>query len=124
MDSFAGMEVIAMNNDDLEPNKEKRLHQRSDCKGMIKWSYYNQSNGYDGKLLNFSPKGFYFETSQAVKTGATIFIQFTKYFPENLSSDDKALMRNVCFGKVKHCNEIQKSDATRYGVGIKYIFQY
>ena len=30
----------------------------------------------------------------------------------------------VLDAKVKHCNEIQKSDATRYGVGIKYIFQY
>jgi len=103
---------------------EKRMHERSDCKGIIKWSYFNHSIFFGGKLVNFSPKGFYFETSEAVKTGATIFIQLTEYFPENLSSNDKELLRNVCIGEVKHCNEILKDDSTRYGVGITYFSQY
>jgi len=113
-----------MNYEGLEPNNEKRMHERSDCKGIIRWSYFNQSNNFNGELLNFSQKGFYFETSEAIKTGATIFIQFTDYFPETLSSNDKELLRNVCLGEVIHCEEILKDDSTRYGVGIKYIFQY
>ena len=113
-----------MNKEELEPNNEKRMNKRSDCKGIIKWSYFNKSNYFDGELLNFSPKGIYFETSEAIKTGVTIFLQLTKYFPENLSSNDKELLRNVCIGEVKHCNEILKNDSTFYGVGIKYISQY
>jgi hypothetical protein len=57
-----------MNNEELEPNNEKRVHERSDCKGLTKWSYFNQSNRFDGELLNFSQKGIYFETSEADKT--------------------------------------------------------
>ena len=113
-----------MNHEELQPNDEKRIHDRSDCKGIIKWSYFNHSTFFGGDLLNFSPKGFYFETSDAIKTGATILIQLTKIFPENLSSNDKELLRNVCIGEVKHCNEILKNDSTFYGVGIKYISQY
>jgi hypothetical protein len=113
-----------MNYEGLEPNNEKRMYERSDCKGIIKWSYFNQSNNFNGELLNFSPNGFYFETSEAIKTGATIFIQFTEYFPENLNSNDKELLRNVCLGEVKHCDEILKDDSTLYGIGIKYICQY
>ena len=51
----------------------------------------------------------------------TLFIRFTEYFPDNLSPNDKELLRNVGLGKVKHCDEILKEDSTRYGVGIKYI---
>jgi len=97
---------------------------RSNYKGIIKWSYFNHRNFFGGELLNFSQKGFYFETSKAIKTGATIFIQLTNFFPENLTSSDKELLRNVCLGEVKHCNEIIKEDSIHYGVGIKYIFQY
>jgi len=113
-----------MNNEELEPNDEKRIHERSDCKGIINWSYFNQSNFFGGELLNFSQKGFYFQTSEAIKTGATIVIKLTKCFPENLSPNDKELLRNVCIGEVKHCNEILKDDSTCYGVGIKYIPHY
>jgi len=113
-----------MNHEELELNNEKRMNERSDCKGIIKWSYFNQNSYFDGELLNFSPKGIYFETFEAIKTGATIFIQLTKYFPENLSSNDKKLLRNVCIGEVKHCNETLKNDSTCYGVGINYISQY
>jgi len=111
-----------MNGEELEPNKEKRLHNRSNCKGMIKWSYFNKRNSYDGELLNFSQKGFYFETATAIKIGATIFIQFTEYFPDRLSSNEKELVRNVCLGKVKHCDEILKEDTYCYGVGVEYVF--
>lgn len=52
-----------MNNERLEPNNEKRMDGRSDCKGIFKWSYFNHSNFFGGELLNFSQKGFYFETS-------------------------------------------------------------
>jgi hypothetical protein len=113
-----------MNNEEFETNIEKRMNERSDCKGIIKWSYFNKSNHFGGELLNFSHQGFYFETSAAIKTGATILIQLTKFFPENLSSNDKELLRNVCIGEVKHCNEIFKNDSTCYGVGIKYICQH
>ncbi len=112
-----------MNNAELEPDNEKRMNGRSDCKGIIKWSYFNRSNCFDGELLNFSQKGIYFETSAAIKTGATIFVQMTEYFPENLSSNDKKLLCNACIGEVKHCNEIPKEDSICYGVGIKYISQ-
>ena len=113
-----------MNNEEFKTDTEKRLAERSDCKGIIKWSYFNKSNYFGGELLNFSHQGFYFETSEAIKTGATILIQLKKIFPENLSSDDKELLRNVCLGEVKHCNEIHKNDSTCYGVGIKYISQH
>jgi hypothetical protein len=116
--------IITMNNERLGSNYEKRMHDRSDCKGIIKWSYFNNRNYFDGELLNFSQKGFYFETSKVIKTGATIFIQLTEYFPENLTSNDKELLRTVCLGEVKHCTEIIKDDSTSYGVGIEYIFRY
>lgn len=115
-------EMISMDNKELEANKEKRMHERSDCKGIIKWSYFNKSNFFNGQLFNFSQNGFYFETSEAIKTGTTIFIQFTKYFEKNLSSNDRERLRNVCLGEVIHSNEIPKDDSTCYGVGVKYIY--
>jgi hypothetical protein len=41
-----------MGNKALEANHEKRMNERSDCKGIIKWSYFNQSNYFGGELLN------------------------------------------------------------------------
>lgn len=113
-----------MQSSELEPINEKRMHERSDCKGLIKWSYFNNSDSFGGELLNFSKKGFYFETPKAIKTGSNIFIHMTKYFPENISESDKELLRNVCIGEVKHCNEILRNHSVCYGVGIKYIHQY
>ena len=110
-----------MNDEGMEPKKEKRMNERSDCKGLIKWSYFNQTIFFNGNLLNFSKEGSYFETPNAIHTGATIFVRFIKYFPENLSTNDKKELHNVCLGKVKHCNEIIKDNSTYYGVGIKYI---
>ena len=116
--------MIRMNNEGFKTDTEKRLDERSECKGIIKWSYFNKSNHFGGELLNFSQQGFYFETSEAIKPGATILIRLTKFFHENLSSNDKELLRNVCIGEVKHCNEILKNDSTCYGVGIQYISQH
>ena len=113
-----------MDSSKLEPVDEKRMHERSDCKGLIKWSYFNNSNSFGGELLNFSKKGFYFETPKAVKTGTNILIHMTKFFPENLSDSDKESLRNICIGEVKHCNKILRNHSTCYGVGIQYIFQY
>ena len=87
--------MIKMNNEEFETNIEKRMNERSDCKGIIKWSYFNKSNHFGGELLNFSHQGFYFETSEAIKPGATILIRLTKFFHENLSSNDKELLRNT-----------------------------
>ena len=100
-----------MDNEVLKPDIEKRMNERSDCMGIIKWSYFNQNNYFGGELLNFSEQGFYFETSRAIKTGAHILIHLKKFFPENLSSDDRELLRNVCIGEVKHCSEILKNDS-------------
>ena len=122
MDLPDDAEVITMNDKESDPNQEKRIYERSNCKGLIKWSYFNQSNSFIGELLNLSRDGIYFETSKDVKLGANLFIQFTKYFRENLSSNDKAKLRNICLGEVKHSNKTLKDDSTRYGVGIKYIY--
>ena len=111
-----------MNIEELEPVKENRIHERSNCKGMIKWSYFNQSNSFDGELLNFSPEGLYFETSKDIKIGTIIFLRFTKYFSENLCANDKELLRNVCLGKVKYSDETLKEGFTSYGVCVKYIY--
>jgi hypothetical protein len=108
-----------MKNEQLEPEKEKRYHRRSGCKGKLKWSYFNKSNSFNGELLNFGPEGLYFETSKNVRIGATIFIQLTKYFPERLTPREKDLLRNVCLGKVIHCEERIKQDSTCYGVGVE-----
>ena len=122
MDLPDGTEVITMNDKESSLNQEKRIHERSNCKGLIKWSYFNQSNSFIGELLNLSRDGIYFETSKDVKVGANLFIQFTKYFRDNLSSNDKGKLRNICLGEVKHSNKILKDDSTCYGVGIKYIY--
>ena len=116
-----GTEMTIMNYEGLEPKNEKRMNERSDCKGLIEWSYFNQTKSFNGELLNFSQEGSYFETPKTIHTGATIFVRFIKYFPENLSANDKKELHNVCLGKVKHCNEIIKDNSTCYGIGIKYI---
>ena len=41
-----------MHNEGLEPNNEKRMDGRSNCKGIIKWSYFNHRNFFGGELLN------------------------------------------------------------------------
>ena len=112
-----------MKNEKLEPNEEKRTHRRSDCKGILKWSYFNNNNSFDGELLNFSPEGLYFATSENIRIGAIIFIQFTKYFLKKISPNEKDLLRNVCIGKVKHCEERVQQNFTCYGVGVECFYK-
>jgi len=70
-----------------------------------------------------SKNGVYFETREVIKKGATVFLQFTKFFPENLSLNDKGLVRNVGLGEVKHSKEIIKEHAISYGVGVRYLYE-
>jgi hypothetical protein len=47
-----------MNHGELQPNDEKRIHDRSDCKGIIKWSYFNHRTFFGGDLLTSAKKDF------------------------------------------------------------------
>ena len=71
--------------------------------------------------MNLSQEGSYFETTKAIQTESIISVRFIEYFPENLNTNDKRELRNVCLGKVIHCDENIKDHSTYYGVGIKYI---
>ena len=103
-------------------NTEKRKDLRHNCEAIIKWSYFNKDTHFDGKLLNFSESGVYFETGHDLKPGDTILLKMIMVTASKINSLDHGRPRSVSLGDVKWRIDLSGSDKSYYGVGVRYPF--
>ena len=104
----------------LAEHAEKRAHQRYNCEGLIKWSYFNRDRHFDAKIVNFSKDGFSFETSSEISPNATIFTQLENLFTKNMSLSEQECLRTVSIGEVRWCQELFKDGLRCYVVGVRH----
>ena len=107
-------------NNALAEHAEKRAHQRYNCEGLIKWSYFNRDRHFDAKIVNFSKDGFSFETSSEISPNATIFTQLENLFTKNMSLSEQECLRTVSIGEVRWCQELFKDGLRCYVVGVRH----
>jgi hypothetical protein len=101
-------------------NTEKRGHERHNCEAITKWSYFNQNNLSDGKILNFSRSGIYLMSDQPIKAGTTIFFRLEILLSGTWGSSDQGWLRTISIGEVKWCKELVGNIGGCYGIGVQY----
>lgn len=98
----------------------KRTDQRHNFEGSISHRNFTKCETFNGRILNFSKSGMYFEPVEFIKKGTTIYFRLKNCscFP----SDSKLCegLRSVSIAEVKWCREMKNEDAAYFGYGVKY----
>lgn len=96
--------------------KEKRTSERHKADASIVCSYYNQNNYFQGRVINCSGNGMYFESNVPFKPGDYICIR--------LKSGSVIMcegFRMLSLAEVKWCHKTDDPEHARYRIGVKYI---
>jgi hypothetical protein len=108
----------------MEQPIEKRCNARFPCRTPVEWGYFNKSEKYSARMLNYSHTGACFECSQALINGATIQVRLESYRAECGSEcrngDACPWPRLISLGEVKWCLGLPGNGAQRFGVGVKF----
>jgi hypothetical protein len=104
----------------MELNAEKRCEERQKCHAAIEWAYFNKSDFFCARLLNFSRGGGYFESGHPLIPGATILIRLQKYDSGDEGTAECRYMKTTALGEVKWCRELFGGPAVRFGIGVRY----
>ena len=105
----------------MEDVTEKRNSDRHPCEVPVIWSYFNRDQVYNGRKLNYSREGVYFESDTPPRPGATILIKRHYGSEENCVFEMREGYREIILGEVRWCNEIRDGDNTYCGVGVQYF---
>lgn len=75
----------------------------------------------DGVMRNFSSQGSYIETSHKFESGTILILRTVRYpdIPPYVSDEERP--RSICLAEVKWRRELADPDATRFGLGLKYL---
>jgi hypothetical protein len=108
----------------MQAQTEKRDCDRYDQEALISWSYFNTTNFFNAKLLNYGENGLFFESEFKLQPGVGIYIRLDKLLPKH--SDDKLHegFRTVTLGETRWCNEILATGLHKYAIGINYYQPY
>jgi hypothetical protein len=104
----------------MESNVEKRCEERQKCHAAIEWAYFNKSDFFSARLMNFSRGGGYFESGHPPIPGATILIRLQKYDASSEAFADCSFMKTTALGEVKWCRELLGGPDMRFGIGVRY----
>ena len=63
----------------MEQPPEKRCDERLSCRTPVEWGYFNKSEKYSARMLNYSHTGACFESPHALINGATILVRLEAY---------------------------------------------
>ena len=98
----------------------KRSDQRLNCEASIAFSFFGKGRTYEGRMLNFSKSGMYFESGKFIKGGTAIHSRLTNY--SGLPSGPELCegLRSISIAEVKWCREMKNKEATCFGIGVKY----
>jgi CheY-like chemotaxis protein len=98
--------------------EERRAEHRQACDYNIVWAFFNKANLVFARMLNCSPGGCYFETSQNVTTGSSVSIRLDRSVTGPQNSTAVPVLSNVV-AEVKWCDKRNN----QYGVGARYHFR-
>ncbi len=106
----------------MEMNRysDKRTFERRNCNALIAFSYFNQTNSYDAKVLNCSAGGMSFQSNRFLQPGATVCIRVKEFQCSDSLKDKADGLRCMSLAEVKWCNELPDAESAAYGVGVKY----
>jgi hypothetical protein len=75
----------------------------------------------DGFMRNFSKEGSYIETSREFKLGTILHLRIVRYPSMRLTPGTEDQPRSICLAEVKWRKELADENATRYGIGLRYL---
>ena len=105
---------------EMDNNSDKRAFERRNCNALIAFSYFNQTNSYDAKVLNCGAGGMCFQSNLFLQPGATVCIRVKEYHCSASLKDNADGLRCVSLAEVKWCHEMPDTESAAYGVGVKY----
>ena len=99
---------------------DKRKDQRLDCEASIVFSYFAKDKTFNGRMLNFSKNGMYFEFGEFIKSGAAIYSRLRSC--AELPSDPERCegLRSVSLAEVRWCKKLKNKGKPCFGIGLKY----
>jgi hypothetical protein len=104
----------------MKGNAEKRAFERHGYAADIAFSYFNKTSAYNAEILNLGQGGMCFKSDSFLQPGATICIRLKKNKPNGPCSGYCEGLHSVALAEIKWCNELLGSEASHYGVGVKY----
>ncbi len=104
----------------MDAQMEKRSEGRFLCDAAIEWAYFNKSDFFSARLLNFSPSGGAFTSSKGVIPGSTVFIRLHKLISCDGEATDRNWIRTTALGEVKWCRPSADQKPLRFEAGIRY----
>jgi len=108
----------------MADQKGKRNCTRYDLEAIITWSYFNTTNFFNAKLVNYSESGLCFESESGIKPGAGIFIRLEKLLPNPAGIKLHQGFRTVTLGEARWCREAGDVGSRKYNIGIRYYEPY
>lgn len=97
----------------METNLEQRDYGRFPHEAAIMFENYATGNYYEGRMLNYSRTGLYFESDFAPTPGMEIFI--------GIENSPFSAGHDVYRAKVMWCEELhEKASFYYYGIGVKF----
>ena len=105
---------------EMDINSDKRAFERRNCNALIAFSYFNQTNNYDARVLNSGTGGMCFQSDFFLQPGATVCIRVKEYPCSDSLKDSADGLRCMSLAEVKWCNELPEAESAAYGVGVKY----
>ena len=79
------------------------------------------AHSIDAVMRNFSEKGSYIETSSEFKLGTILQMRVVDYPPMLPSTTGQAQPPSICLAEVKWRQDMADENATRYGIGLRYL---
>ena len=107
----------------MESTGEKRNDRRYACRARVEWSYFNQSGGRPGMMLNFSREGVALETEESLVEGASVVMRLAGDAagcrPDcDDTADECPWPRSMLLGHVKWSRRLS-GPGPRWGAGLK-----
>ena len=98
----------------------QRVSERYDCCFSISCAPFNNPRSIQGRMLNYSQNGLYFESESALNPGMSVLIRVKHNLGADSACEIREGFRSLVLGEVKWCEEITSEDSVYYGAGIKY----
>jgi hypothetical protein len=98
----------------------KRTDQRHNCEASYTCRCFNKDETFNGRMLNFSKSGMYFESGAFIKEGTTIYFNLINCSCIPSDPGHCEGLRSVSLAEVRWCQEMKNQDAPYFGIGVKY----
>jgi hypothetical protein len=98
----------------------KRAYDRYDCCFSISCARFNSTRSIQGRMMNYSQNGLYFESKSALLQGMSVLVRVQKNLAADTACEIKEGFRSLALGEVKWCEEFISEGSVYYGVGVKY----